>query len=188
MMAVMSDERAVPPPLAAKALPRKRGLAGDTARAGHPMSVMDITAYFVIYLLVGLLLAAFGFMVMGLLPRSGRTVDGKLAAAAFPAVVMLAAGSLLVQQLAASARPSTEMGSVVWARPAWFAVYGLTLLLSGGLGYVVARSSIPRRGLVGALVASMMTVAFMVATLPLAEFINACFVGESFISNHRGCQ
>jgi hypothetical protein len=63
------------------------------------------------------------------------------------------------------------------ARFGFFLLYGVVAALGGGMGYLANR----RAGGRGVMLTVAMVVLFMLLTMPLAEFMNACAVGESFV-------
>jgi hypothetical protein len=63
------------------------------------------------------------------------------------------------------------------ARFGFFLLYGVVAALGGGMGYLANR----RAGGRGVMITVAMVVLFMLLTMPLAEFMNACAVGESFV-------
>ena len=55
------------------------------------------------------------------------------------------------------------------------------------IGYVAGRRSPGDHAMIGASVAIAVMLTFMAASLPHADWMNACFIGETLVLDLRGC-
>lgn len=107
-------------------------------------------------------------------------------------VVVFTVGVVLFEQVAFFFRHSPpgwsglerqgadRLAYVFWARAAFFALYGSALVLSGAVGYVVGRRLGGNGRKVGGATAAALLL-FMIMTIGIVDFANACFVGEPVV-------
>jgi hypothetical protein len=67
-----------------------------------------------------------------------------------------------------------------WTQAAFFALYGFALFLSGVIGNAIRRRRDGHTRRIG-LTAALALFLFLLATLPIVDFYNACVVGWSFV-------
>lgn len=73
---------------------------------------------------------------------------------------------------------------VFWTRLAFFTLYGVALLASSVAGYIPGGQAADRSGAIGFAATAALS-PFLLLTLPYVDFLNACTVGEPFISKAR---
>jgi hypothetical protein len=72
------------------------------------------------------------------------------------------------------------------ARGGFIALYASLVLVAVGSGWMLGRMLV-NRGAAVAVVTGMAIVAFLVLTFPVVEFMNACYVGRSFLIDDVSC-
>lgn len=75
---------------------------------------------------------------------------------------------------------------VAAARTAFFGLYASFVLLAVGGGFAIARRRVGRAA-VAAVGSGVAVIVYLVLTLPFVEFMNACYVGRSFLSDDVRC-
>jgi hypothetical protein len=72
------------------------------------------------------------------------------------------------------------------ARALFFGLYASLVLLAVGGGFVIARRRTDRAA-VAAIGSGVAVIVYLVLTLPFVEFLNACYVGRSFLNDDVRC-
>lgn len=134
---------------------------------------------------LGVVYSGYMWLIAWLLIPSWRGRPARTLWLAVLSSLIVIAGSITVYEVFASRFYRDPMSAaydtyVYWARTAFFALFGLLVLIAGGVGYVAGRFQGHHR--VSTAVATLLTVAlFLILTIKIVEYETSCSVGESFI-------
>jgi hypothetical protein len=164
------------------------------------MTTVDFVVYFLILASIG---AALTTVLVGVLVGTFRLLGKRLIresilsfiTSASASVILFVVIILLFQEIVPYYRyddsgQQIQQGDysayIHWARRAFYAVHAATLVGSGVIGFLVGRRVTGRGGPL-AITAAGTVLLFMLLSLPITDFLNACFVGQSLVLNERRC-
>jgi len=97
------------------------------------------------------------------------------------AVAFMVIGVPLFQMVATLFRSDGGLETYfTWVRLAFFSFYGFAVLLSGVIGYTFGQR-LARRGRAASFASALSLLLFLVVSLPIIDFSNACIIGRPFI-------